>query len=121
MPDDTTEPTGADAPLPDSEEAAASPDAELGGGNGEDTPEPEAPPATPDTEQPSPLPPTAPAAPESPTGPRGRGQRRTTRQTTTTTTQSESRTTTDETVVEDIALAPPVWAAPAGQHPRPVG
>jgi hypothetical protein len=121
MPDDINEPTEAGAPLPDSEEAAASPDAELRGGNDEDSAKPEAPPATSDTEPPSPLPPTAPAPPESPTVPRSPGQRRLTRHTTTTTTQSESRTTTDETVVEDIALAPPVWAAPAGEHPRPVG
>ncbi|MCF6743726.1 hypothetical protein E9529_05435 [Blastococcus sp. KM273128] len=121
MPDDINEPTGADAPLPDAEEATASPDAQLGGGTGENTAEPEAPPATPGTEPPSPLPPTPPAPPESPTLPRSAGQRRLTRHTTTTTMQSESRTTTDETVVEDIALAPPVWAAPAGEHPRPVG
>ncbi|MGY1603111.1 hypothetical protein [Geodermatophilus sp. SYSU D00815] len=49
----------------------------------------------------------------------GRGQRRIIRHTTTTRTERE--TTTDETVVEDIALAPAVWAAPATEHPRPVG
>jgi hypothetical protein len=72
MPDDINEPTEADAPLTDSQETGASPDAELGGGKGEGTAEPEAPLGTRDTE-----PPTAPA--------------------------------------------PPAWAAPAGEHPRPVG
>lgn len=48
-----------------------------------------------------------------------RGQRRITRHTTTTRTETE--TTTDETVVEDVAIRPPVWAAPGSAHPRPVG
>jgi hypothetical protein len=54
-----------------------------------------------------------------PTAPTERGQRRITRHTTTSTTRTE--TTTDETIVEDVRAAPPVWAAPAGEHPRPVG
>jgi hypothetical protein len=43
--------------------------------------------------------------------------RRLTRHTITTTTRTESETTTDETA----AVAPPVYAAPAGEHPRPIG
>jgi hypothetical protein len=53
--------------------------------------------------------------------PAGPGQRRIARHTTTTTTRTESQTTTDETVVETVAVAPPVYAAPADEHPRPVG
>ncbi|SNR82162.1 hypothetical protein SAMN04488107_0049 [Geodermatophilus saharensis] len=68
--------------------------------------------------------PTAPAAPEPPPAGAGeRGQRRITRETHNTTTRSQSQTTTHETstTVEDIAVAPPVYAAPVGEHPRPVG
>jgi hypothetical protein len=66
----------------------------------------------------SPAPP-APTAPVPPTATTEPGQRRITRHTTTSTTRTES--TTDETVVETIAIAPPVYAAPSGEHPRPVG
>ena len=70
--------------------------------------------------------PVAPAAPEAPRpvdAGAERGQRRITREAHTTTTRSHSETTTHETTttVEDIAVAPPVYAAPASEHPRPVG
>lgn len=66
----------------------------------------------------APAAPPAPAAPAEPEPATRRGQRRITRHTTTT----RNQTTTDETVVEDIeVVAPPVWAAPTSEHPRPVG
>src|SRR3954452_20572731 len=80
-----------------------------------------------DHDEPSiPGPPPAPAAPEPPqalSGAGERGQRRITRETHTTTTRSHSETTTHETstTIEDIDVAPPVYAAPTSEHPRPVG
>lgn len=68
--------------------------------------------------------PNAPQAPVPPTAPQqepGTGTRRVTRETHTTTTQRETTTHETSTAVEDILLAPPVYAAPAGEHPRPVG
>lgn len=63
--------------------------------------------------------PSAPTAPQPPGAASEPGQRRITRHTTTSTTRMQ--TTTDETVVETIAVTPPVYAAPSGEHPRPVG
>jgi hypothetical protein len=74
------------------------------------------------TDVPAPPVPALPAAPGAPAAAAGAGepgQRRITRHTTTSTTSTE--TTTDETVVETIAIAPPVYAAGSGEHPRPVG
>lgn len=69
----------------------------------------------------APEPPEAPTAPATspPPSAGGPGQRRITRYTTTSTTRTE--TSTDETIVEDVQMAPPVWAASSGEHPRPVG
>jgi hypothetical protein len=72
--------------------------------------------------EPSPSPtvgePIAPSAPRAPIAPppAAPGQRRISRHTT-----MRTETSTDETVVETIAVAPPVYAAPSGEHPRPVG
>ena len=66
-----------------------------------------------------PVAPSVTVEPRLPIAPTERGQRRITRHTSTSTTRTE--TTTDETIVEDVQTAPPVWAAPAGEHPRPVG
>jgi hypothetical protein len=66
-----------------------------------------------------PVAPSAPVEPQVPSAPTEPGQRRITRHTTTSTTRTE--TTTDETIVETLQVAPPVWAAPAGEHPRAVG
>jgi hypothetical protein len=63
--------------------------------------------------------PSAPAEPQAPTTPTERGQRRITRHTTTSTTRAE--TMTDETIIEAVIPAAAVWAAPAGEHLRPVG
>ena len=64
--------------------------------------------------------PVAPASAAPEVTPAGSGQRRITRHTTMTT-RTENETTTDEAVVETIAMAPPVYAAPTSEHPRPVG
>jgi hypothetical protein len=126
MADDTPQATGpgteprpgpddAASPAPESNpELGAATDAPATGGEMPDdevtepVPAPEAPQA-----------PVAATAPKAPAGSPERGQRRITRQTTTTRTDSE--TTTHETVVEDIAVVPAVWSAPASEHPRPVG
>ncbi|MGY1836277.1 hypothetical protein ACI79P_14315 [Blastococcus sp. SYSU DS0510] len=93
------------------------PDA-IGSEDGRDAVDTEAP-ASPSYDEPAAAPaPPAPTAPPSPTAAGEPGQRRITRHTTTSTTRTE---TTDETVVETIAIAPPVYAAPSGEHPRPVG
>src|SRR5687767_11950528 len=69
----------------------------------------------------------APDAPQAPVPPPateqepGSGTRRVTRETHTSTTRSQTTTHETSTTVEDILLAPPVYAAPAGEHPRPVG
>jgi len=132
MPDET--PMGPDAASEPAAPSEAAPDdttgtnpepsagpgagtAQAGDGSGDDAAEAVSAPAAPA----APVQSAAPAPPgQSTLAPSaGPGRRRIIRHTTTT--RTESKTTTDETVVEDIAIAPAVWAAPASEHPRPVG
>ena len=117
MPDETpTSPDAAGEPVASSE-AASDDTTGTYPESGDDAAEAVSAPAAPAAPTQSAAP--APASPSTPVQSAGRGQRRIIRHTTTTRTERE--TTTDETVVEDIALAPAVWAAPATEHPRPVG
>ncbi len=80
--------------------------------------------ATGGLELPSEAGPETPQAPAPPTAPEqepGTGTRRIIRETHTTTTRSQTTTHETSTTVEDVLLAPPVYAAPASEHPRPVG
>jgi hypothetical protein len=101
-------------------EGVGTPDsAEAGGEDNREDAAAQPSPSTTEREPVAPPAPPAPPAPRPPATPGEPGQRRITRHTTTSTTQTE--TTTDETVVETIAVTPPVYAAPSGEHPRPVG
>jgi hypothetical protein len=111
---------------PANDETAATPEgvgtpepAEAGGEDNHEDAAAQPSPSTTEGEPIAPPAPPAPVAPQPAASPGEPGQRRITRHSTTSTTRTE--TTTDETVVETIALAPPVYAAPAGDHPRPVG
>ncbi|TKJ28473.1 hypothetical protein [Blastococcus sp. CCUG 61487] len=111
---------------PGNHETAAMPEGvgtpESAAASGEDHHESAAAPPSSSTTEGEPIAPSAPPAPVAPqpsATSREPGQRRITRHTTTSTTHTE--TTTDETVVETVAIAPPVYAAPSGEHPRPVG
>lgn len=109
---------------PANDETAATPEdvgtpesAEAGGEDNHDDDDAAQP--SPSTTEGQPIAPLAPSTPRLPTTSGEPGQRRITRQTTTSTTRTD--TTTDETVVETVAVTPPVYAAPSGDHPRPVG